>query len=168
MRRSAASFLAWSLYLKRRTAMHHRSRGKAAHEAGTPAGCCEHSARARCLVPELSNPRTGSQYEPQETRMSSYGIHVPAPDEINYHEAQQAQRVARAKALIDAGDVLSILDSRIAAEADPKVHPLYPLVQFYLDREPAVHGGEFFDRCKQMVLAAIDTAIDDALEVMED
>jgi hypothetical protein len=58
--------------------------------------------------------------------MSTYNIGVPAPDEINYHEAHQAQRVARAKALIDPGDVLSILDSRIAQEPDPRAHPLYP------------------------------------------
>ena len=58
--------------------------------------------------------------------MSTYNIDVPAPDEINYHEACQAQRVARAKALIDPGDVLSILDSRIAQEPDPRAHPLYP------------------------------------------
>lgn len=58
--------------------------------------------------------------------MSTYNIDVPAPDEINYHEARQTQRVARAKALIDPGDVLSILDSRIAQEPKPRAHPLYP------------------------------------------
>jgi hypothetical protein len=42
------------------------------------------------------------------------------------------------------------------------------LVQFYLDRQTAVHGGEFFDHCKRLVRAAIDTALDDALEAMED
>jgi hypothetical protein len=97
--------------------------------------------------------------------MSIYGINVPSPDEINYHESRQAQRVARAKKLIDAGDVLSIIDSRIAQEPDPRAHPLYPLVQFYLDRQTAVHGGEFFDHCKRLVLAAIDMAIDDLLEL---
>jgi hypothetical protein len=29
-----------------------------------------------------------------------------------------------------------------------------------------VDGGAFFDRCKQLVLAAIDTALDDALECL--
>jgi hypothetical protein len=99
--------------------------------------------------------------------MSIYGIHVPSPDEHNYHEAQQAQRVARAKALIDPGDVLAIIDARIAAEPDPKAHPLYGLVLFCLDRQVAVHGGEFFDRFRQLVLCAISTALDDVLE-MED
>jgi hypothetical protein len=93
--------------------------------------------------------------------------YTPEPSQIDYHADVQAQRVARAKKMIDPGDVLAIIDSRIAQEPDPRAHPLYPLVQFYLDRQVAVHGGEFFDRFRQLVLAAIDTAIDDLLE-MED
>jgi hypothetical protein len=100
--------------------------------------------------------------------MSTYGINVPSPDEINYHEAQQAQRVARAKALIDPGDVLAIIDTRIAAEPDPKAHHLYGLVLFCLDRQVAVHGGEFFDRFRQLVLCAIDSALDDLIEALEE
>jgi hypothetical protein len=100
--------------------------------------------------------------------MSTYGIHVPSPDELNYHEAQQAQRVQRALQRIDPGDVLAVIDGRIAAEVDPTKHPLYGLVLFCLDRQVAVHGGEFWDTWKQMVLAAIDTALDDVLEAMED
>jgi hypothetical protein len=41
-------------------------------------------------------------------------------------------------------------------------------VQFYLDRQSAVDGGAFYDHCKRLVLAAIDTALDDVLEAMED
>jgi hypothetical protein len=93
--------------------------------------------------------------------------YTPEPSQIDYHANVQAQRVARAKALIDPGDVLSILDSRLAQKPDPRAHPLYPLVQFYLDRQIAVDGGAFYDHCKQLVLAAIDAAIDDLLE-MED
>ena len=99
--------------------------------------------------------------------MSTYGINVPSPDEINYHEAQQAQRVARAMKLIDPGDVLAVIDSRVAAEPDPKAHPLYGLVMFCLDRQVAVHGGQFWDRWHQMVLAAVDTCLDEVL-AMED
>jgi len=99
--------------------------------------------------------------------MSTYGIHVPSPDEINYHEARQVQRVQADKNRIDPGNVLAIIDSRIAAEPDPKAHPLYGLVLFCLDRQVAVHGGEFWDTWKRLVLAAIDTALDDLLE-MED
>ena len=93
---------------------------------------------------------------------------TPEPSQIDYHADVQAQRVARAKKLIDPGDVLSILESRLAQEPDPRAHPLYPLVQFYLDHQIAVDGGAFYDHCKRLVLAAIDTAIDDVLEAMED
>jgi hypothetical protein len=93
---------------------------------------------------------------------------TPEPSQIDYHADVQAQRVARAKALIDPSDVLSILDSRLAQEPDPRAHPLYPVVQFYLDRQIAVDGGAFYDHCKQLVLAAIDTALDDVLDTMED
>jgi hypothetical protein len=100
--------------------------------------------------------------------MSIYGIHVPAPDELNYHEARQAQRVQRALKMIDPSDVLAVIDGRIAAEPDPTAHPLYTLVCFFLDRQRAVDGGAFYDRFRQLVLAAIDTCLDDVLEVMED
>jgi hypothetical protein len=91
--------------------------------------------------------------------------YTPEPSQIDYHSEIQAQRVARAMKLIDPGDVLSIIDRRIAAEADPTAHPLYGLVLFCLDRQVAVHGGEFWDTWKQLVLAAIDTALDDLLEL---
>jgi hypothetical protein len=100
--------------------------------------------------------------------MSTYGINVPSPDEHDYHEARQVQRVQAAKQLIDAGDVIAIIESRLASEADPTLHPLYGLIMFFLDRSTAVHGGEFFDAWKTRILAAIDSAIDDALEAMED
>jgi hypothetical protein len=93
---------------------------------------------------------------------------TPEPSQIDYRADAQTQRVARAMQLIDPSDVLSIVDSRIAAEADPTQHPLYGLVLFCLDRHVAVHGGEFWDIWKRLVLAAIDTALDDALDAMED
>jgi hypothetical protein len=95
--------------------------------------------------------------------MSSYHINVPAPDEINYHEAAQTQRVQAALQRIDPGDVLAVIDGRIAAESDPKAHPLYTLVCFFLDRQRAVDGGAFYDRFRQLVLAAIDTCLDELL-----
>jgi len=93
--------------------------------------------------------------------------YTPEPSQIDYHADVQAQRVQRAMKLIDPGDVLAVIDRRIAEAPDPKAHPLYGLVLFCLDRQVAVHGGEFFDRFRQMVLAAIDTCLDDLLE-MED
>ena len=70
---------------------------------------------------------------------------------------------------IDPGDVLAIIDRRIAENPDPQAHHLFKMVAWHLERcLTPLDGGEFFDRCKQMVLAAIDTALDDALEAMED
>jgi hypothetical protein len=93
--------------------------------------------------------------------MSMFGIDVPAPDEINYHEAHQAQHVQQALQQIDPADVLAVIDGRIAAESDPKAHPLYTLVCFFLDRQRAVDGGQFYDQFRQLVLAAIDTCLDE-------
>jgi len=100
--------------------------------------------------------------------MSMFGMDVPAPAELNYHEACQVQRVQRALQQIDPGDVLAVIDGRIAAESDPKAHPLYTMVCFFLDRQRAVDGGQFYDHFRQLVLSAIDTCLDDVLEVMED
>ena len=101
--------------------------------------------------------------------MSIYGINVPSPDEHNYHEARQVQRVEAAKKLIDAGDIIAIVESRLASESDPAQHPLYNLVCWVLDQHVApLDGGQLFDRWHQLVLAAVDSALDDVLEAMED
>ena len=98
--------------------------------------------------------------------MSIYGIHVPTPDDHDYHADVQAQRVRRALKMIDASDVLAIIDDRIASEPDPTQHPLYHLVAWHLERcLTPLDGGQFFDRWRQLVLAAIDTALDDLLEL---
>ena len=94
--------------------------------------------------------------------------YTPEPSQIDYHADVQAQRVARAIQWIDPGDVLSVIDSRIATEPDPTKHPLYALVLFCLDRQTAVDGAEFWYRWHQLVLAAVDTCLDDVLDTMED
>jgi hypothetical protein len=100
--------------------------------------------------------------------MSIHGMHVPSPDEINYHEAHQAQRVQRALKQIDPGDVLAVIDRWLAAEPDPTQHPFYGMVCWVLERQlTPLDGGEFYDRCRQLVLAAIDTCLDELL-AMED
>jgi hypothetical protein len=91
--------------------------------------------------------------------------YTPEPSQINYHADIQAQRVERAMRLIDPGDVLAIIDSRIASEPDPAQHPLYHLVCWHLEKcLTPMDGGEFFDRCRQLVISAINTAIDERLE----
>jgi len=90
------------------------------------------------------------------------------PSQIDDHAEIQVRRVERALKQLDPGDVLAVIDGRIAAESDPKAHPLYQLVCFFLDRQRAVDGGQFYDQFRQRVLAAIDTCLDDALEALED
>jgi hypothetical protein len=93
-----------------------------------------------------------------------YNIDVPAPDEINYHEARQVQRVEQARKQLDPGDVLAVIDSRIASEPDPKAHPLYQLVCWHLSKGlTPVDGGQFFDTFNRMVMAAVDTCLDELL-----
>jgi hypothetical protein len=85
------------------------------------------------------------------------------PSQIDDHADRQAQRVQRALQQLDPGDVLAVIDGRIAAASDPKAHPLYQLVCFFLDRQRAVDGGAFYDHFRQLVLAAIDTCLDERL-----
>ena len=77
--------------------------------------------------------------------MSIYGINVPAPEEHDYHADLCQQRRRRALQSLDVGDVLAQVDDLIASEPDPRQHPCYGLVAFLLDRQLAVHGGEFWD-----------------------
>jgi hypothetical protein len=95
--------------------------------------------------------------------MSSYGINIPSPDEINYHWAAQQQRVEAALKRLDPGDILAIVDSRIAAEPDPTKHPLYQMVLFFLDRQVAVDGATLYDDWRRLIVAAIDTCLDELL-----
>ena len=96
-----------------------------------------------------------------------YGTTIPEAEPIDYHEAEQTQRVERAFKQLDPGDVLAVIDSRIAGLSSPQEHPLYQMVLFYLDRTTAVDGGAFYDRFRQLVLAAIDGCLDDGLQTLE-
>jgi hypothetical protein len=83
--------------------------------------------------------------------MSSYGIHVPAPSEHDYHADRRVRRVERAFKAIDPGDVLATVESRLAEESDPTKHPLYQLTLFLLDRATAVDGVRLYHDCRALV-----------------
>jgi len=91
--------------------------------------------------------------------------YTPEPSQIDYHADAQTQRVERARKRLDPSDILTRIDDTIASEGDPTKHPLYEMVLFFLDRQVAVNGGQFWDQWKQRVLAAIDTCLDDLLEL---
>jgi hypothetical protein len=91
--------------------------------------------------------------------------YTPEPSQIDYHADVQQQRVAAALKRLDPGDVLATIDSRLASEPDPVHHPLYGMVCWHLEKcLTPLDGGEFFDRCRQLVLDAIDICIDQALQ----
>lgn len=96
--------------------------------------------------------------------MSTYALNVPSPDDIDYHSEIQERRVQRALKSLDPGDVLAIIDSRIASEPDPKGHPLYHLVCWHLEKcLTPMDGGQFFDTFRTLVISAINVALDEAL-----
>jgi hypothetical protein len=97
--------------------------------------------------------------------MSMYNIYVPSPAEINYHEVRQVKRVERARRMLDVGDVIATVESKLSAEADVTQHPLYQLTLFLLDRATACDGAKLYNDWRRLVLMAIDSLIDDALEL---
>ena len=92
--------------------------------------------------------------------MSTPPIPYPADFDINYHADRQVRRVERAFRALDPGDVLAVLDDRLAQEPDPIKHPLYPMVLFLLDRQTAVDGAKLYDDCRRLVVAAINTCLE--------
>jgi hypothetical protein len=97
--------------------------------------------------------------------VSTYGINVPSPDDIDYHADCQQRRVQAALKQLDPGDVLAIIDAKIASEGDSAQHPLYHLVCWHLEKcLTPMDGGAFFDGFRTLVISAINTALEDALQ----
>jgi hypothetical protein len=92
--------------------------------------------------------------------------HIPYPHdfEINHDASRHEERRRRALQSIDVSDVLAQLDDVIASEPDPTKHPCFPLVNWLLDRQLAVHGGEFWDAWKALACQAIDRLVDERLQ----
>ena len=91
------------------------------------------------------------------------------PSQIDYHSDCQARRVEAALKRLDPGDVLAIIDARIAEEADPAQHPLYQLVTWHLEKcLTPLDGGQFFDTARRLVIDAINVCLDEALQQGED
>jgi len=96
--------------------------------------------------------------------MSTRHIPYASEFEMDYAAAHQEERRRRALKSLDVGDVLAQVDDLIAREPDPTKHPCYGLVAFLLDRQLAVHGGEFWDAWKQVALQAIDQLVEAHLQ----
>jgi len=92
----------------------------------------------------------------------------PPDFQIDYHADLQAQRVERAFAQLDPGDVLATVEAQLAQESDPAKNPLFPLINFLLDRQTAVDGARFYDAWRALVVAAIERCLTEALSQGED
>jgi hypothetical protein len=58
---------------------------------------------------------------------------IPEADQIDYHVDLHSRRAARALHRIDPGELLAVIDGKIAQEADPAKHPLYATEAIMLD-----------------------------------
>jgi hypothetical protein len=92
--------------------------------------------------------------------------HLPYPHDfgIDHAAAHHEERRRQALKALDVGDVLAQVDDLIASEPDPTKHPCFPLVNWLLDRQLAVHGGEFWDAWKALALQAIDRLVEARLQ----
>ena len=92
--------------------------------------------------------------------------HIPYPHDfdIDHAAAHHEERRRRALKALDVGDVLAQVDDLIASEPDPTKHPCFPLVNWLLDRQFAVHGGEFWDAWNRLACQAIDRLVDERLQ----
>jgi hypothetical protein len=87
-------------------------RGSAASVAGGRPGALTPGSGRGNAVPEPVTQEPPIVWA-RSPRMSIYGINVPSPDEHDYHDARQQQRVQRAMQVIDAGDIIAIIESRL-------------------------------------------------------
>jgi hypothetical protein len=92
--------------------------------------------------------------------------HIPYPHDfdIDHTAIHHEERRRRALNALDVGDVLAQVDDLIASEPDPTKHPCFPLVNWLLDRQLAVHGGEFWDAWKRLACQAVDRLVDARLQ----
>jgi hypothetical protein len=79
--------------------------------------------------------------------------YTPEPAQIDYHADRQVQRVERARKLINPGDVIATVESRLSSESDVTQHPLYQLTLFLLERATAVDGAKLYNDWRREELA---------------
>jgi hypothetical protein len=74
---------------------------------------------------------------------------------------------------LDAGDVIAVVEDMLAAEPDPRRHPIYPVVAYYLDRG-TYNGSPYWGRKSfvaawgRLIETAIDRLVDERLAQGED
>jgi hypothetical protein len=100
--------------------------------------------------------------------MSSLGIDMPQPDDLDYHADLHEARRRLALAKIHPEDLLASVMEDLAERPLPG-HPLEPLILWLLDRAwTPGDGGELWDHLKAAVTTQIDQLVDEALARGED
>jgi hypothetical protein len=97
--------------------------------------------------------------------MSTRHLPYPPDFDVNYHADREIQRVEAARKRLTVSDVLSVLDDKVAGLADETSHPCYHLVAWLLDKEGPVDGAAFWTRWQQLAEMAVDSCLDDLLEM---
>jgi hypothetical protein len=96
--------------------------------------------------------------------MSSMDIHVPSPDDIDYHADLQWHRQQRALQSLSISDILAEVDSLIAAEPDEQKHPIFSLVAHALGRTTMPGTAESLQgRFGKLIDVAIEKLIEATL-----
>jgi hypothetical protein len=95
--------------------------------------------------------------------MSNPHIHVPAPDQIDYHADHHEARRRLALAKILPEDLLAAVMTDLA-EQPLQDHPLGPMLLWLLDKNLTPgDGGVLWDRLKAVGLAQIERLLDEVL-----
>jgi hypothetical protein len=93
--------------------------------------------------------------------MSMHRIHVPAPDQFDYHADRRWQREQLALQSLAISDILAEVDDLIAAEPDEQRHPLFSLVANAIDRRVMPGTGESLQtRYGQLIDHAIERLVE--------
>jgi hypothetical protein len=95
--------------------------------------------------------------------MSTRHIPYPPDFEIDHTAAHHEERRRRALKALDVGDVIAAVEDVLASEADPQKHPLFPVVNWLLDRQWSVDGGQFWDAWRTLCQQAVERCLDEAL-----
>jgi hypothetical protein len=96
--------------------------------------------------------------------MSTRHIPYPPDFEVNQTAALHEERRRRALQSLDVGDVIATVEDALATEPDPAKHPLFPVVNWLLDRQGRVDGGAFWLQWQVLVDHAIEQLLEARLQ----
>jgi hypothetical protein len=96
--------------------------------------------------------------------MSTRHLPYPSDFDTDHTAAIHEERRRRALQSLDPGDVIATVEDMLASEADPATHPLFPVVNWLLDRQGRVDGSAFWLQWQVLVDQAIDRLVETRLQ----